>query len=268
MRLPTDIAKTAVIKLLPQAILNRLKKFHYLRKVRHVSPSDEPDLEIVKALVRDGDHVIDLGANIGVYTVFLSRLVTASGRVYSFEPMPATFGFLEFNVRTLRLRNVILRQVAITDHACTVEMAVPSDARGLENFYQASVVRNGPQARPARTTIVQGSPLDEAIPAEDKPVAFIKCDVEGHELHCLKGATRLISRSRPAWLMEVGGNPEQGGSNAAAVFALMRDWGYRPFLFKDHRVLPWTSGVRSINYLFLQSAQIESLRARGLLMLA
>jgi len=267
MRPLTDIAKAAVITLLPQAIVNRLKKFHYLRKVRHVSASDEADLEIVKALVREGDHVVDLGANIGVYTVFLSHLVSETGRVYSFEPMPVTFGFLDFNVRALGLTNVILRQAAITDHACTVEMAVPSDASGLENFYQACVVRNGSQALPGRTTLVRGSSLDEAIPAEDQPVTFIKCDVEGHEFHCLKGATRLISRWRPAWLMEVSGDPEQDGSNAAAVFSLMRDWGYRPFFFKDHRVLPWTSSVRSINYLFLQSSQMESLHARGLLTL-
>ena len=75
MALPYEIAKAFALKWLPQAIVSRLKRSHYLKKVKDISVSDEPDLEIVQRLVGQGDYVVDLGANIGVYTVFLSRLV-------------------------------------------------------------------------------------------------------------------------------------------------------------------------------------------------
>jgi len=215
--------------------------------------------------VGQGDYVVDLGANIGVYTVFLSRLVTGTGRVYSFEPVATTFSFLDNNVTRLGLQNVVLRQAAITDRACRIAMAVPKDEGGAENFYQASVVVPSKERGAERTVMVDGLPLDEALSTDVGRITFIKCDVEGHELHCLQGAIEVISRSRPAWLMEVGGNPEDRGSNAAAVFSFMSDWGYRVWVFQDRRLEPWTPGVRSVNYLFLQSEQVDRLRGSSVL---
>ncbi len=260
-----EYSKALALKWLPQGILNQLKKRHYVKKVRDIIISDEPDLEIVEHLVARGDRVVDLGANIGVYTVFMSRLVSDVGRVYSFEPMPTTFGFLQNSVTRLGLRNVIVRQAAITDHACSIAMAVPKDEHGSENFYQAAVVAD--DARPATdlAVTVEGLPLDQAVSADIEHIKFIKCDVEGHELHCLQGATEVISRSRPAWLMEVGGDPERSGSNAAAVFTFMRDNGYSVWVFRRGRVEPWDSGVRSINYLFLFPEHIDKLRDKGVL---
>lgn len=258
-----EIAKAFALNYLPQGILNQLKKHHYLKKVRDVSVSDEPDLEIVEQLVCSGDYVVDLGANIGVYTAFLSRLVTDTGRVYSFEPIPTSFSFLNNNVTKLGLRNVILRQAAITDCACKIKMSVPKDERGAENFYQASVVVNGANVQTDMTIIVDGLSLDQAISADLERIRFIKCDVEGHELRCLQGATQLIARSRPAWLIEVSGSPEEIGSNAAAVFAFMRDSGYDVWVFRQGKLEPWTPILRSINYLFLHSKHIDRLRKNG-----
>jgi FkbM family methyltransferase len=254
-----EYSKTLALKWLPQGILNQLKKKHYLKKVRDISIADEPDLEIVERFVGHGDRVVDLGANIGVYTVFMSRLVADTGRVYSFEPMPTTFSFLNNSVSRLGLRNVIVKQAAITDHACRITMAVPKDEQGAENFYQASVVADGAGLVTDMAVAVEGMSLDQAVSADIEKIKFIKCDVEGHELHCLQGATEVIARSRPAWLMEVGGNPEQSGSNASAVFSFMRDRGYSVWVFRQGRVEPWESGVRSINYLFLRPEHIDRL---------
>lgn len=262
---PYEIVKAFALKWLPQRIVNRLKKSHYLRKVRGISACAEPDLEIVEQLVGRGDVVADLGANIGVYTVFLSRLVGDTGRVYSFEPMPVTFGFLKNNVTRLGLRNVVLRQAAITDRVCNATMAVPKDEAGAENFYQAAIVLDGAMPRADITVTVDGLPLDEAISADVEHIKFIKCDVEGHELHCLRGAIKVISRCRPAWLMEVGGDPEQTGSNAASVFAFMRDAGYGAWIFRQGRLEPWTPKLRSVNYLFLYPEHIDRLRGKRVL---
>jgi FkbM family methyltransferase len=261
-----DITKAYALRWLPQKILNLLKKSHYLRKVRDISVSHEPDLEIVGQLVGHGDCVVDLGANIGVYTAFLSRLVTDTGRVYSFEPVPTTFSFLDNNVTKLGLQNVILRRAAITDRVCRIAMAVPKDEGGTENFYQASVVVASKESEAEETvTMVDGLPLDQAISADIEHITFIKCDVEGHELHCLHGAIEVISRSRPAWLMEVGGDPMQVGSNAALVFAFMRDRGYSIWVFRQGKLESWAPGLRSINYLFLRSEHVTRLRDNGIL---
>jgi len=252
-----ELGKALALKWLPRSALNRLKMGHYLKKVQEVSIQDEPDLEVVRQLVGPGDHVVDLGANIGVYTVFMSKLVKDTGRVFSFEPVPTTFRFLENNVSMLGLRNVALRQAAITDHACSIRMTVPKDDLGADNFYQASIVDSGSQGSDSSTVAVEGLTLDSALPEDTANITFIKCDVEGHELHCLKGATRTIARWKPTWLMEVGGDPQATGSNAAAVFAFMTEAGYGIWIFREGKLKAWSPGDRSVNYLFAQAGAIR-----------
>jgi len=240
-----EFSKSLVLKHLPGGILNGLKKRHYLRTVEDIS--SEPDLKVVQYLVGPDDCVVDLGANIGVYTVFLSRLVK---RVYAFEPIPATFEFLENNVKKLQLKNVILERAAITDQPRVIKMSVPKQ-EGVDNFYQASVTDLG-------DVVVQGKTLDQAVPER---VTFIKCDVEGHEFQCLQGAARILEQ-KPAWLIEVFEN------NIENVFPFMRARGYDIWVLRNEELQLWAPGLTSVNYFFLQPEHADRLfqaeKARGL----
>jgi len=258
-----EIGKTAVLRWLPDALLKRLKRRHYLRKVDNVRISDEPDLAIVGHLVSPGDCVVDIGANIGIYTVYLSRAVTTSGRVFSFEPVPTTFDFLVNNIRGLGLENVVARQVAITDQRCMIQMVIPRDDQGLQNFYQAAVISERAEKNGSAVVDVDGLPLDLALPGSDiGNVKFIKCDIEGHELRCLEGAINVVARSRPAWLMEVSEDPGKSGSNAGKVFALMRENGYEVWVYREEKLVPWNSDLRSVNYWFLTGDHVRQLVRR------
>jgi hypothetical protein len=94
---------------------------------------------------------------------------------------------------------------------------------------------------------------------------FIKCDVEGHELACVKGAIRVIRRSRPAWLIEVSGNPDEWTSTAYQVFKLLGEAGYEAYWFDGKRVAKRYAGDQSINYFFLRVEHLVSLQGSGLL---
>ena len=259
-----EAGKSIALKWLPTGLLNQVKKRHYLRKVSRVSVSDEPDLGVLKYLVRPGDFVVDIGANIGVYTVYLSRLVSETGCVLSLEPIRTTFGFLTYNVAKLGLRNVVARRVAVTSRACKISMMIPRDTAGMDNYYQAAVVAGDALGDQGITDVVEGLPLDNIVSTDVKRVRFIKCDIEGHELHCLNGATNTLRLSRPAWLMEVGGDPQKMGSNAEKVFSLMREHGYSAWVYQHENLKSWAPGVRSVNYLFLATGHIEQLRAGGI----
>ena len=119
------VAKKLALRLVPETVLHLVKKIHYARVIRSISPNDEPDLKVIQRLVAPGHHVADLGANIGIYTKYLSELVGASGRVHSVEPIPLTFDILRSNVRKLGLRNVELKNCAISDTDGYVTMEVP-----------------------------------------------------------------------------------------------------------------------------------------------
>ena len=71
---------------------------------------------LLPLLVGDGDMVIDVGANIGYYTLLCARLVGKRGLVYAFEPEPQAFALLEQNVALNGYRNVVARRQALFAH--------------------------------------------------------------------------------------------------------------------------------------------------------
>ena len=75
----------------------------------------EKELGILNQFIKPGDTVLDIGANFGVYTHEFSKLVGSEGKVYSFEPIPETYGRLCYCVDKLNLNNVEVFDVALSD---------------------------------------------------------------------------------------------------------------------------------------------------------
>jgi FkbM family methyltransferase len=259
----TDAIKNLVLGLLPEGALQSLKKIHYARMLRSGRSNDERELEVLPYFVRPGDHVVDIGANIGVYAKRLSELVGPAGRVYGVEPIPQTFAILKSNVHKLGLDNVELVNCALSNANQEVVMEIPAYQRGGENFYQARIVDPAAAAQFRRVRIPTLA-LDTLL-YDCASVSFIKCDVEGHELRCLQGADGLIRAHHPAWMIEISGDPDEAGSNAAAVFDLMAHHGYAPFLFEGALLRRRSQGDDSVNYFFLTDEHIEDLKSQEVL---
>lgn len=247
---------------MPQSVIQFIKKRHYAGLLRHRSLEEEPDLKVVRCLVKPGDYVIDIGANIGVYTKTLSELVGREGRVYSIEPFPATFQILCSNIKNLSLKNVEPMNFAISDHEGVVTMELPCDPSGAETHYRAHVVSNNAVKGKTEIVKVRATTIDSAFPDVSKKVTFIKCDVEGHELACLKGAQKFLTQSRPAWLIEVSGTPEEKDSAAYRVFEMLSNNGYVVWWFDGIRIRKRVAGDKSTNYFFLGDNHINFLKDR------
>ncbi len=125
---------------LPQSLQHSARRAWHSRQVRlgHFI-SGEPEFALLGQFVRPGDSVIDVGANVGHYTVRLSRLVGPQGRVFAFEPVPATFEVLASNLRSAGCENVTLFNTAASAVTNLVSMTVPRFPDGLANYYQASI---------------------------------------------------------------------------------------------------------------------------------
>ena len=211
-----------------------------------------------------GDHVGDLGANIGVYTRFLSEMVGDAGRVYSVEPIPLTYDLLCHCIDRLHLRNVQSINAAVSDAPGQVRMEVPLYDAGWENYYEAHIVK-GDASKNANAVTVEAKRVDDIFAGSTQPISFIKMDVEGHELSCLRGANATVERSQPAWLIEVSDNPDDPASNAHAVFHLLADKGYQAYWYDGAKVHKRTTGESSINYFFLAEKHVGALQSQGLL---
>lgn len=252
------LLKRMAWKILPHSTVQFIKKRHYLRLLCSSSLEKEPELRVVRHLVKPGDSVIDIGANIGVYTKILSELIGPDGHVYSIEPFPPTFEILCYNVRKLRLDNVELMNVAVSDSQAVVTMALPNDPSGAETHYRASIVKDCADTR-KEITNVQATTIDSRFLTAPGTISFIKCDVEGHEPACIKGAAKFLARSQAAWLIEVSGEPDDTDSAAYNVFKILHDQGYFAWWYDGSKLRKRHPGDKSTNYFFLKDNHLDIL---------
>jgi FkbM family methyltransferase len=160
-------------------------------------------------LLKPGNVVIDVGANIGKYTLLASGLVGPAGRVHAVECSPETLALLTNNVARNNLQNVAIHQVAASSAPGTLSLNIT--AIGLSWF------KPGPQwpaVQGSGTTVsVPAMPLDDIIPS---PVHLVKIDAEGADLEVLKGMKRILSENdrvsvivewAPPMLVEAGKDP-------------------------------------------------------------
>jgi len=139
-----------------------------------------------KAAVQPGATVLDVGANLGAYTVLFARWVGPQGRVIAFEPAPASRDGLE---RQLALNGAADR-VAVRPEAVAAAGGVrPFRADAMQGDNRLNVGDAGPGV-----ILVETTSLDEFCAREDVNPDVIKIDVEGAELDVLRGARTTIAR--------------------------------------------------------------------------
>lgn len=151
----------------------------------------ERDAERLPEMVRPGDCVLDIGANVGYYTLLLSKLVGPTGHVFAFEPIAQTAEVLLFMCKFAPHRNITVFQMAASDRAGLIGFDIPLAGSGLPDYFRASM---------GAGQDIYCAPLDSfQFPAR---ISFIKLDAEGSEAAVLRGAQRLISSDRPTILSE------------------------------------------------------------------
>ena len=159
---------------------------------------------LMRKLVRPGDVVLDVGANVGLHTVFLAGIV-GDGRVIAFEPVSEMAEKLSANCAFNRAGNVTLVECALGEDTREAEIQVNLGDPGMEgtNSMIASVhVSQRPNHY--ETRMIRVKRLDD-IATElgvSERVDFIKIDTEGFEPMVIKGGLDLIRKTRPAMLVE------------------------------------------------------------------
>jgi FkbM family methyltransferase len=143
------------------------------------------EAELLQELVAPGMRILDVGANIGLYTLLLSRLTGHAGKVFAFEPEPGLFSILCENCAANAADNV-------TPFQCAA-----GEANGRAKFQRAIFNsgdnRLGANKSGAESIEVEVARLDEVVPKGT--VDFIKLDVQGHELAALSGMEQLLDSS-------------------------------------------------------------------------
>lgn len=155
------------------------------------------ELECARRLARRGTTAVDVGANVGVYTVALGLAVGDEGHVLAFEPGPENVRRLEENVAVNGLGNVSVHRLALGDGPGEIALRLGVDPA----YHSTAEVFEGRGS--GATTVVEVATLDDIWRRSGSPeVSFVKVDTEGSELRVLRGAEELLAAMRPPLLVE------------------------------------------------------------------
>jgi len=228
----------------------------------------EPEVDLIPFAVKPGDEVLDLGANYGLYTYWLSRAVGPSGHVYAFEPIPFTHRTLRVVSRLLSVNNVTIVQAGCGDTPGVVSFTIPIQASGAIGSGQAHIGSRNDQ-RPGAETQVRWNrttrvdcdvvALDAFLPPL-KNVSLIKSDIEGAELLAFRGAAGIIDQHRPTVICEI--NPwflDGFGLRLDDLVGLFTDRGYRLYRYTPEKRLQRIDALTQIvedNYVFIHPSRM------------
>lgn len=180
-------------------------------------------LALMDAILRPGDVVVDVGANLGLVTLHAAQRVGPLGRVLALEPHPVMFQRLEQNIALNDFANV---------RAVNVAAGAERDRRPIfdvpsVNIGRASLI--SPKTPHILAGMVDVQPLDD-IARELLSIRFLKIDVEGFERDVVAGAREILARL-PIVCMEVSAAVDHTGDPLAAHDAIMTSGQYRAFNF-------------------------------------
>lgn len=192
----------------------------------------------LRSILKINDIVIDIGANVGYYSALMSSGVGPHGTVYAFEPGLSTYKKLIQTIHMLKLSNVKPFNAAI------------GESRGVANFFhslsgddaqQSLLPREGMKNSKGSAGQVEIISLGDFLFENNvNDVAFLKCDVEGYEVHVLRGAENLLKGDNPPILLIEVNKPALDASNSSVhdLFKLLS--GYKLY----YTPLAWPSGLQ------------------------
>jgi len=187
--------------------------------------------------LQPGMVVIDIGAHEGMYTLFASRCVEGGGHIWSIEPSSRERGYLRRNVRRNLLENVTILDVAVGASDGQAMLQLADDVRSGRNTITGAVAIH---SQGIRSENVDVRSLDHlAVIHQWIRIDLIKIDTEGAELDILRGAREVITRFRPAIMLEVPqGRPTQQGRCLGELLEAFRLHDYGVFGFDPEAGLP------------------------------
>jgi FkbM family methyltransferase len=171
---------------------------------RHNKSFEAKTLEIFLTHLKEGDTFLDIGANVGMFSLIASRVLKNKGIIHAFEPSQAIFNTLSQNIANNDCQNVHLHRIALSDSEGTMTLRIPTNEFGTDAFAYLSSNTGASESPNNQSETVQVKTLDNFL-SENKidKVDIIKIDIEGAELLCFKGAEKLLSSpNKPIILFE------------------------------------------------------------------
>lgn len=183
---------------------------------------------VVKKLLKKGDIVFDIGANIGYYSVLFSKLVGEKGRVFCFEPTSHFSNVLKMNLEVNNIRNAEIFKIGLSNKDQILEIQIGDSSATLHS--------PGNRALDAQE-FVNLTSLDKFVEQHNiQKIDFIKIDIDGHEPLFFEGAWKTLDRLNPIILLEVNHlNYIEAGYTAWDFYDLLKNKNY--LIYHEDRLI-------------------------------
>lgn len=187
---------------------------------------EPPTARLITSLLHDGDTMIDVGANIGFFTLLASRKVGALGKIIAFEPVSSTCAALRNNLSINGTVNVNVQEIALSnvDGTATIYEG-PARNKGLSSMRPIDNASNK-----------QSVPMAafDSLEISRESIHLIKIDVEGAEQLVVEGMMECLKRNRPHLIIEItDAFLQEFGYSATSLYQKLIALGYRIYEITD-----------------------------------
>jgi FkbM family methyltransferase len=188
-----------------------------------------PELFYLKELVKPGFVCVDIGANVGYYSVFLSQHAGTEGRVYAIEPVPMFGNVFLRNTEKFALNNITLYRCALGSERKEVTLGTPM-IDGVFRHGLTKIIENN-QEENAQTYSAQMEIADQLFEPLNK-IDFLKCDVEGYEVILFPQMLRTLERCKPLIQIEISSE-----ENRNKLMTLLQPLGYKVYKLQQNALV-------------------------------
>lgn len=216
---------------------------------------EHEEMEMILKLLKKDNVIIDIGGNIGWYAVNLG-LKRPDSIIYTFEPIPKTYEYLQKNIQLNNLKNVTPNNFGFSEKDDTLTFYYYPEGSGNASMANLTKKESVLKIKCKVTT------LDSFIEKNKIKVDFIKCDVEGAELFVFNGAKKVLQNQKPIvftemlrkWAAEYKYHPNQ-------IIDLFLSFGYSCFTIRDKNLKKFgkmDENTIETNYIFLHNEKHET----------
>lgn len=195
----------------------------------------DADFSGFKKIVRDGNIVFDIGANIGLHSIILSKIIGKNGKLYSFEPVPNTFDLLNETLGLNRAYNTEAKNIAFLDKIGNLSMNVFDINNSSLNSFGNPVFG---KVKAIDKVKVEVDTIDNFCEKNKiSKIDFMKVDVEGYEKSVFAGAKKMLGNGLVKSLsFEISKIPLEGsGTKPKEIFDILSSYGYKSYKYNTEK---------------------------------
>ncbi len=241
-------------------ICDPLDKRHIFKEILNFGDYESVELKMIKRFLKEDSVVLDIGANIGWYSINLSKSVP-QGRIISFEPMPRTYDYLNMNINLNQMRNIKTYNIGLSNNAGYFSFYYNRNYTGATSLVDIIKEDNVVIVK-CRVEKLDGFLMKTKI----KRVDFIKCDVEGAEKFVIEGGLETIKRDKPIIFIELLRKwSAKFNYHPNSVINILNKNGYGCYIInktKLKKIIKITENTQHTNFCFLHLNKHSKLLSR------